>query len=176
MDKADCFNLGHISKLHGFKGEVSLFLDVTYPDEYSKMEFVFVELNGNLSPFFIEQIRPTNKGFIRVKFNGVNSEEQAKLLIGTKVFLPLNLLPELKGNDFYDHEVIGFNVVDLNLGPIGKLIQIIDLPSNPLFEIENDGVEILIPLRKEFIEKINRKERTILLKTPEGLIAVYRDQ
>ena len=38
MQKKDCFYLGIIAKLHGFKGEVSLFLDVTNPEDYLTLD------------------------------------------------------------------------------------------------------------------------------------------
>ena len=38
MKKADCYHLGYVAKLHGFKGEVSFFLDVTDPNEYTKLD------------------------------------------------------------------------------------------------------------------------------------------
>jgi len=53
MNKADCYHLGHIARLHGFKGEVSLFLDVTNPLEYENLDKIFVDINGFLTPFFL---------------------------------------------------------------------------------------------------------------------------
>ena len=53
MLKKDCYLLGNIAKTRGFKGELVLFLDVTNPFEYERLESVFVEMNGMLTPFFI---------------------------------------------------------------------------------------------------------------------------
>ena len=58
------FYLGKIAKLHGYKGEVSLFLDVTNPSDYHQLERVFVDVDGVLIPFFIEHLKPKNKGFV----------------------------------------------------------------------------------------------------------------
>ncbi len=68
MDKADCFHLGYVAKLHGFKGEVSLFLDVTNPSDYEKLENVFIDINGHLTPFFIQSFKLKNHPFAAVKF------------------------------------------------------------------------------------------------------------
>ena len=56
MLKKDCYLLGTITKTRGFKGDLVFFLDVTNPFEYERLESVFVDLNGMLTPFFIEQI------------------------------------------------------------------------------------------------------------------------
>ena len=57
MNKADCFNLGYVAKLHGFKGEVSLFFDVTNPSDYFTLDAVYIDINDNLTPFFVESIK-----------------------------------------------------------------------------------------------------------------------
>jgi 16S rRNA processing protein RimM len=63
MEKTDCFQLGYIAKLHGFKGEVSLFLDVTEPEKYATLDAFYVDINNQLIPFFVENIKLKNKGF-----------------------------------------------------------------------------------------------------------------
>ncbi|MEY3199285.1 MAG: hypothetical protein RJA13_1243, partial [Bacteroidota bacterium] len=107
MNKADCFHLGYVAKLHGFKGEVSLFLDVTNPEDYETLDALFIEINGQLSPFFIQEFKLKNKGFAAVKFEGVNSENEARILLRKNLFLPAQILPPLSGKNFYDHEVVG---------------------------------------------------------------------
>ena len=74
MKKADCYHLGYIAKLHGFKGEVSFFLDATDSSEYASLESVFVDINGQLTPFFIESIVLKPKSFAAVKLVGVDTD------------------------------------------------------------------------------------------------------
>jgi len=173
MNKADCFNLGHVAKLHGFKGEVSLFFDVTFPEQYANLDALFIEINGFLTPFFVERIALGSKGFARVKLEGVESETQARTLLGNQLFLPASVLPELTGNDFYDHEVIGYTVIDTHFGEVGILSQIIDLQVNPLIQIDSNGKEVLIPMRKDMIVKIDREKKTMEINAPIGLIEMY---
>lgn len=174
MNKADCYHLGHISKLHGFKGEVSLFLDVTDASIYKKLEMVYVDLNGNLTPFIFEKIQLAPKNFAYAKFEGIDSEDDAAFLLRKQLYLPVSTLPKLKGTEFYDHEVVGFKVFDQSFGEIGEMEQVVDLPINPLFQVRHtSGKEILIPLRKEFIIKLDRENKELHLDVPEGLIALY---
>jgi 16S rRNA processing protein RimM len=173
MKKEDCYQLGSIVRLHGFKGEVSILLDVSSPKEYQKLESVYVEINEQLVPFFIQSIQLTNKNFARVQFEGISSEAEAKSIVQCKLFLPLEVLPVLKGNSFYDHEVIGFTVFDEKKGKIGTIRQIIDLPNNPLIEIAHQEIEILVPLRKDTVYKLERNKKEMYIQTPEGLIDLY---
>jgi len=173
MKKADCYHLGYVAKLHGFKGEVSLFLDVTNPEEYTSLDSVFIEINGQLTPFFVEDFQVRPKGFATVKLEGVDTEEDAKGIIRKNLYLPLTELPELSGKNFYDHEVVGFLVTDVNFGPVGTLQQIIDLPVNPLIQVDANGKEVLIPFVKDLVQSVDREQKILTVKAPEGLIAIY---
>ncbi len=174
MNKADCYHLGYVSKLHGYKGEVSLFLDVTDASIYKKLDMVYVDLNGNLTPFVLEKIKLAPKNFAYVKIEGIDSEDDAAFLLKKQLYLPASTLPKLKGNEFYDHEIVGFKVIDKAYGEVGELEQVVDLPINPLFQVRhNSGKEILVPLRKEFILKIDRDNKELHLDIPEGLIELY---
>ncbi|MFM2038543.1 MAG: hypothetical protein RL432_1482, partial [Bacteroidota bacterium] len=87
------FQIGHIAKLHGYLGEVSLFLDVTQPEKYREMNLVYVEVDGIATPFTIHSVKPMNNGFMVLKLDGVNSEDEAKRLVRKSVFLNESLLP-----------------------------------------------------------------------------------
>ena len=173
MRKEDCFYLGKVAKKFSFKGEVLIYLDTDEPELYEDLESVFVECNKNLVPFFIENSQLHRNDFLKVRFEDVDNEEEADKLIGCEVYLPLTMLPKLEGNKFYFHEVIGFDVEDKRLGNIGKIVSINDSAAQPLFEIEKDGIEILIPMIDDFILEVNRDKKTIFLDTPAGLVDLY---
>ena len=173
MDLKDSIYIGQIAKLHGYKGGVSLFLDVTHPEEYMEMESFFVEIDGILTPFFVESFKLKNKGFAAVKFQGVDSEQEARSLLKKKVFIPESELKELDESNFYDHEVIGYEVEDVVKGGIGKVTAIADLKQNPLFVIEFKDKEILLPIFDGFIVKVDRKLKRLIVKAPDGLIDLY---
>lgn len=173
MEKADCFHLGYVAKLHGFKGEVSLFLDVTNPEDYETLDAVFIEINGQLTPFFVTAFKLKNKGFAAVKFEGVTSENDARILLRKNLFLPAQILPKLSGNNFYDHEVVGYKVMDSLFGEVGVLESIIDLQVNPLIQIMNGSKEVLVPLIEGLVQKVDRANKTLHITAPAGLIELY---
>ncbi|MEN8885640.1 MAG: ribosome maturation factor RimM [Winogradskyella sp.] len=173
MKKEDCFYLGKIVKKYSFKGELLAKLDTDEPDLYDSLDAVFIDLRGNLVPFFIEACQLHKSDLLRLKLEDVNSEADADALIKTELYLPLDLLPKLEGDKFYFHEVIGFSVKDKNFGDVGIIKGINDTTSQALFEIERDGIEILIPMNDHFIDRVDRKNKTIIVDTPEGLIDLY---
>jgi len=173
MQIKDCFYLGKIVKKHSFKGEVVIKLDTDEPHLYKNLESVFVELGNNLIPFFIEKSSLSKNTMFRVKFEGVDSEQDAEAILRSGIYLPLTLLPKLTGNKFYYHEVIGFTIKDINFGNVGTITNINDSAAQPLFEIDRDGIEIFIPMIDDFIKKVDRENKTIEVETPEGLIDLY---
>ncbi len=171
--KTDCYRLGNISRLHSFKGEVAIYLDVDDPYEYENLESVFVEYDTKLIPFFLERIAIRTNGHAVVKFLDIDTERQAKNLVKCGLYLPLSDLPDLEGTEFYFHEIEGYQVIDEEHGLLGTVLHVLDLPNNPLIAIEANGIEILLPKKEEFILKLDRAKKEMLVRSPEGLIDMY---
>ncbi len=171
MKIEDCFYLGKISKPFSYKGEVVLFLDVDEPQDYSQLDGVYVSINKKLVLYTINSIRINNNKAI-VRFDGVEYEDLERLL-GRELYLPLELLPPLEGNKFYFHEIIGFTVIDEEKGNIGTITAVYENAPQPLLSIDYEGKEILLPIIDQIITNVNREERIMEVKSPEGLIDLY---
>ena len=173
MRKEDCFYLGKIVSKHSYKGEVLIKLDTDQPELYEKMESVFVALDHGLVPFFVERARLHKTALLRVQFEDVRDEATADSLLGKEVFLPLTMLPELKGKQFYYHEVIGFQVEDKSHGPIGVISGVNEHAAQALLEVTHKDATILIPITDDIISEVDRKNKIMHVSTPEGLIDLY---
>ncbi len=172
MTKDKCFYVGRIVKTHGLKGEVTLRIDNEQFDEIEELDYFLLDINDKLIPFFIENIIfHSNKSFIL--FQDLKTLEAASQLVGTAAYLPLELLPEKDGNDFYSHEVVGFIVVDEEKGELGKVQEIIEYPTQSLIQIIKDDKEILIPIHDDIIKSLDREGCKIFIKAPNGLIDMY---
>ena len=172
MTKDKCFYVGRIVKTHGLKGEVTLRIDNEQFDEIEELDYFLLDINDKLIPFFIENIIfHSNKSFIL--FQDLKTLEAASQLVGTAAYLPLELLPEKDGNDFYSHEVVGFVVVDEEKGELGKVQEIIEYPTQSLIQIIKDDKEILIPIHEDIIKSLDREGCKIFIKAPNGLIDMY---
>lgn len=172
MKKEDCFYLGIITKPFGYKGELVIYLDVDDPTQYEELPTVLVDMGIGLVPFFIEKLSLKNNN-ATIRLQDV-SPEMALTLIKKELYLPLNLLPKLKGKKFYFHEVVNFEVIDAEKGLIGKIEKVLDYPAQPILQVINpDNKEILIPIADDIIMEVDRKNKTIKVKAPEGLIELY---
>ena len=174
MKKEDCFYLGKIVKKYSFKGELILKLDTDQPEIYENLNAIFLDMGKTLVPYFIESSLFQKGNHMRIRFEDVNSEEEAEFLLKRDAYLPIDLLPKLKGNQFYFHEVTGFVLEDVNFGKVGIITSINDTSAQPLFVVTTDNTEILVPMVDDFIEQIDRVNKKIIVKTPEGLIDMNR--
>lgn len=174
MKHEECFHLGRITKPFGIHGQVVFFLDVDDPEQYSQLDTVLVDVKGSLVPYFFH-IDSLNGNKATVTFDELTADE-ALSLVGRELYLPLSVLPPLTGNRFYFHEVIGFHIIDEEHGDLGTLTSVVEYPAQPLFQIDHQGVEILIPVIDPVIKSVDREKKEIHIKAPDGLVELYLNE
>ena len=174
MLKEECFFLGTIVGKYSFKGEILAKLDTDSPSTCLDLESIFIDTPQGLVPYFIDRSQLHKSSLLRVKFDGIDSESEANALLKKDLFLPLNMLPQLDGNQFYYHEVTGFLAIDQFNKEIGIIKNVNDSGPQPLFIIDADGTEILIPVHDNFIKELDREENKIFLDLPDGLMDIFK--
>ncbi|AFK05338.1 Ribosome maturation factor rimM [Emticicia oligotrophica DSM 17448] len=175
MTKEDCYLLGRLTKTHGLKGELTIWLDVDYPEEYEDLDSVLVEIKGELVPHFVEeiQIRP-NKSII--KFEDINSIEAAQKIVNCDLYLPNDNLEELDDDQFYYHEIIDFDIVDDSYGKLGRVSAVYTAEVQDLIAMVYQNKEILIPISDEIVKTVDRDKKELYTSLPQGLLEVYLEE
>lgn len=173
MNKEQCFQVGYVSKVHGLHGELLLVLDVDFPEDYEETKHFFIEQQQRLVPYFLEHLvlQPGNKAL--VKFEDLNRLEHVEGLVGKEIFLPLAELPELGEEQYYFHELEGFEVEDENHGILGRIEKIYDLQTQELIGLIHQNKEILIPIQDEIIQQVDKTAKKVFCRLPEGLLDIY---
>jgi 16S rRNA processing protein RimM len=177
MKKEPYYPAGKILRSLGVKGE--LVVSLYEPGLFVNFSFeaVFLNPGRGLVPFFVDSFSfnlPKNTLLLRME--GIDSPASAGVFVGQEIFLDSGTLPEPETKQFFAHEVLGFELVDKNEGPLGPVLEVLDLPMQQVFRLMKDGCEILIPAVPEIILSIDRVARTIQIEAPEGLIDLYLSQ
>jgi len=165
IKQEEVYRIGRIGKTHGVKGELSFLFDDDVFDRVD-CDYLVLDVDGILVPFFIEEYRFKSDSNAIVKFCDVDSQPRAAELTGSDVYFPRALADE-------DDEpslslLVGFDLVEANSGKtIGRIDAIDDSTANLLFELE-DGR--LIPANDDLIHNIDTKKRTIWMDIPDGLL------
>lgn len=174
MRKDDCYQLGAVIKTHGLHGEVSILLDVDFPEDYQNLESVFLLQSGKLVPFFIDTIQ-INRDRGIVKFEDINSIDDASALIKAELYLPITALPKLPEGKYYFHDIKGCEVFEDDQ-LIGIAKEVIDFNSNQLLSVDANGKEVLIPMMDEIMLSVDTASKKIMVKLPEGLLDLYLEE
>ena len=172
MNLDDYFFLGTIQRTYKLQGAVIAFFDVDDLSKYQKLDWVFIESGTTLIPHEIKKIKLHDKSFI-IDLNDVTSVEEAESLVGKNLYLPLNKLPKLEGNQFYFHEVVGFTAMDETAGEIGIIEELQEFPGQTLAKINHKGKEVLLPLTLAWIKKVDRENKRLTYSLPNGYLDVY---
>ena len=176
MTLDETYQLGYLIKTHGLRGHLVAHFDVDDVAAYTKLKTVYLTLAGaptKLVEHHIEKVQPQTGNKVLLKLRGIDRIEEAEPLRGSQLHLPLAQLPELSDDQFYFHDVIGFTVVDKNLGPLGLVENFYELPQQDMLAMSYQGQEVLIPVVDELISHADHAKKEIYVNLPDGLLDVY---
>ena len=169
MIKAEeVYKIGRLGKAHGVKGEVSFQFDDDIFDRVDA-DYLVLNIDGILVPFFMEEYRFRSDTVCLVKFCNVDTQQRAQELTGCDVFFPRAMAEE--GDDMPSLSMlVGYEIVNnANGRTVGQIVAIDDSTANILFELE-DGM--LIPANDDLIEVIDTEKQQIKMNLPSGLLEI----
>ncbi len=169
--KEELVQIGFISKPHGFKGELIFAIETGEPEDYENLKFFFIELDGKPVPFFVEEIKARATDII-VKLEDVNTEAEAKTLLGKSIFLDESEIDPVE-DEIDWNSLIGYMVFDSNAGKLGVLESIEEYPQQLIGKCTINGKEVLFPINEDLIVSIDDEKQELHLDLPEGLLDVY---
>jgi 16S rRNA processing protein RimM len=168
IKKEEVFKIGRLGKAHGVKGEVSFHFDDDIFDRV-ECEYLVLEIDGILVPFFMEEYRFRNGYLAFVKFRDVDTQERASELTGCDVYFPRDLAATEDEMPILSM-LVGFSIVDAATNKsIGVIEDVNDQTANILFELDNGA---LIPASDELIMNIDTEHEEIVMNIPEGLLDI----
>lgn len=168
IKKEDVYKIGRLGKAHGVKGEVSFQFDDDIFDT-ADADYLILDIDGILVPFFMEEYRFRNDSLALVKFCNVDTQQRASELTGCDVYFPRSIADE-RAEGLSLSSLVGFDLIDANGNEkVGTIAAIDDTTQNILFELE-DGT--LIPASDDLITDINTQQRQITMQIPEGLLTL----
>ena len=100
--------VGKIVAPQGIRGEVRVQTFTDTPVDFKKLKIKSVRFNdGDFK--FVRTV--PNSNVIIAKISGTDDRNAAETLRGTELFIERSALPDLKENEFYQADLIGFDVV-----------------------------------------------------------------
>jgi 16S rRNA processing protein RimM len=167
-----------LSGCSGIKGFLKITPFTDFPERFLKLKRVYLfderkslfTLNPNDEfEFRIEKCEVTSS-HITIKFEGINSKEEAAKFVNYEILIPEDERLSLPKGKYFHYEIIGFDVYYGN-DLLGRLEKIDNYGSHDLLNVKSsEGKEILIPYRDEFVKKIDAGQKRIDVELIEGFL------
>ena len=153
---------GQIVSTHGVQGEVKILPWADGPEFLLKFKTFY--LGGK--PVAVQSAR-IHKGCVLAKLEGVETPEQATLLRGKTVCVDRTGVRLPEGTVFIA-DLIGCRVLDEAGEEIGKIKDVLTMPSSDVYVIEGER-SYMIPAVKEFIREIDAVQGIVRVHLIEGM-------
>lgn len=171
----ELIQIGYTQKSHGVEGELRIFVEEPYQEDFLNCHALFIEVDGQKVPYFIEYIRGANDDIL--KLEDISSKEEAQKLATKPVFLrEADLIAEDdRDNSDYAPQfefLEGFLARDAERGDLGEIIRVDEYPHQEMAVILMQNREVLIPLHESFILSVDEAGKIIHFQLPEGLLSL----
>ena len=159
--------VGFLRRAHGLRGEIIMDLHTDFPERFQSGRKLFV--GDEHKPMTHSNARPHAKGML-VKFEGVETPEDAGRLRNQWVYIKSTDAPNLPEGKLYQHELFGFSVIDESGNELGELVEIIETGANDVYVVRNEsGKEILLPAIPSVVLETDPARRLMRVHLLEGL-------
>ena len=165
--------IGYTRKTHGVIGELKFFVEDPYWEVFDQVGRVFLEIRSAKVPFFVQSIRGAHEDILH--FEDVPNREAAIPLQSKTMYMLESDLPKDLDTRELSPEYVrleGYSMTDVQLGTIGIVKSVIEMPAHEVALVDYQGKEIMIPLNEHFIKKIDDKKSEIKVDLPEGMLSL----
>ena len=153
---------GKIVNTHSVYGELKIQPWSDTPDFLCDFEFVYIDGKA----FEVTKAR-VHKACVLLKLSGINSINDAEKYKNKLIYINRDDV-ELDDDTYFIQDLKGLNVIDQDNNILGKIHEVINLPSNDVYVIRGKD-EYMIPAVREFIRSVDLENGTVYVSTIPGM-------
>jgi 16S rRNA processing protein RimM len=152
--------VARIGRAHGIKGQVSVEVRTDEPELRLAPGAVLATEPASAGPLTVADGR-VHSGRLLLRFKGIDDRTGAEALRGTLLIADIDPTQSPEDpEEFYDHQLIGLDVVLADGTPVGELAAVLHLPAQDLLSVKRpDGSEALVPFVHEIVPEIDLDAR-----------------
>lgn len=164
-------SVGKLGKPHGLSGAFRFLFDRLPKSKKQLPAYFFIGNVGTTAPRFVKEIEllSIDSGFIR--FEGIDTPEQAKLFSGKILYLLQADANKLfrKNAAAYQY-IVGYSLVNEKGEKVGTINELHESTAQTLIEVDTGSKLVLVPLVDEWVIDENKRNKTITMEIPDGLL------
>jgi len=154
--------IGRLAAPVGLAGDIRVVLETDYPERFAHLERVRVELlDGTSRELPVERSRVGGHR-ITLKFAGYDTPEAVSRLTGGLLLIPRSQAMPLPEGHYYEHQIVGLEVVDSAGRPLGQVSQILRTGANDVYV----AGDLLIPATREVVKRIDLERHQLVVDLP----------
>ncbi len=97
---------------------------------------------------------------------GIDDRNAAASLTGARIEVQRTSLPKPKKNEYYQADLVGMKVANLQGVAFGTVSHFVDSPAGSLMVITGGAAEYWVPARPQHLKKVEVEARTIVVDWP----------
>lgn len=164
--------IARVVKTQGRRGEVGVDPLTDFPERFAPGARMFAwREGGERRQLHVEDVWP-HKGMLILKFQGVDTMNDAEALLKSEIQVPLSERKRLESGTWYVSDLIDCAVTD-NGREIGTVADVeFGAGEAPLLIVRNGKQEHMIPLTEAFTERVDIGQKKIALHLPDGMLEI----
>ena len=163
------FRVGIVTKPHGVHGEFNVYPTTDDPERFLDLETILVDNGKSRTSYEIEKVK-FFKSMVILKLKGVDDRNVIEGWRDYELFVTREQAVELEEGEYFIADLIGMQAVDETGAPIGVVTDVLQTAANDIYVIDPpQGAEILVPVIKECVLKVDIEEGVMTLHLLPGL-------
>ena len=159
--------IGRVFKPWVVHGEVKIQILTEFPERFASLRTVY--LGDDAKPFLVQSGRLHGNAAL-LKFNGIDTPEQAEVLRNQIVQIELKDAVKLPKGKLYLYQLIGLRVVTAEGEKLGEITDVLETGANDVYVVHDGAREILIPAIEDVVKEVSLERGEVTIKLIEGLI------
>ena len=167
MDRQCFVEIGLFIGPHGIKGEVKVKSFTEIPENLFVYEEFF--LGNQTKPIKLKLVRKIKQNLICI-VEDIKTRNEAEKFKNLIPYVRRDNLPLLKDDEFYQRDLLNFDVYNLERHNLGFVTSFNDFGGGLLVEVEKNKKRFYLPIGKPFLKDINYKDKEVILNIDLGFI------
>jgi 16S rRNA processing protein RimM len=161
--------IGRIVGPFGIRGELKVFSLTDIPNRFATLDTIY--LGDARTPHQIKSVRPYKGELVVLKLTAIDDATTAEKVRNQELYIPVEALADLPQDSYYQHDIIGLQVLLLNGKEIGTIVDIMSAGGNDVYVIKDENSkQILVPAVKEFIKQVDLIRHVMYIDPIKGLL------
>ena len=167
MDRHGFVEIGLFIGPHGIKGEVKVKSFTEIPENLFVYEEFF--LGNQTKPIKLKLVRKIKQNLICI-VEDIKTRNEAEKFKNLILYVRRDNLPLLKDDEFYQRDLLNFEVYNLERHNLGFVTSFNDFGGGLWVEVEKNKKRFYLPIGKPFLKDINYKDKEVILNIDPGFI------